>query len=195
MSKPTLDKDISLEDFNDFYWLKEELTTFCKAVGIQSSGSKMELTQKIQYYLSTGETPPTPKKENTAKSKFDWNNEPLSNDTIITDNYKNTENVRAFFVEQIGPHFSFNVAFMDWMKQNQGKTLNDAVQEWERIRAIKKDKNHKTEIGVQFEYNRYMRAFLSDNPNLTSRDAMKFWKLKSSQRGTHEYEKSDLNLE
>lgn len=39
-----------------------------------------------------------------------------------------------------------------------------------------------------------MRAFLSDNPELSSKDAMKYWKLKSQKRGTNEYEKNDLIL-
>ncbi len=39
-----------------------------------------------------------------------------------------------------------------------------------------------------------MRAFLKDNPNLSSKDAMKFWKLKSSQRGSNEYDAKDLGL-
>ena len=83
---------------------------------------------------------------------------------------------------------------MDWVKQNQGKTLADAIVEWNRQHDVKKDKNHKTEIAAQFEYNRYMRAFLADNPDKTSKDAMKSWKRKKSLRGGNEYERADLSL-
>lgn len=194
MERPTLDKDISLTDFNEFYWLKEELVAFCKIVGISTSGSKIELTSKIHEYLTTGNIPSNIKIAKLTTSKFDWNNETLDKTTVITDNYKNTENVRAFFISQIGANFSFNVKFMNWMKLNVGKTLNDAMDEWKNLKEIKKDKNYKTEIDPQFEYNRYMRAFLADNPNLSSKDAMRFWKIKRAKRGTNEYERTDLEL-
>jgi hypothetical protein len=82
-----------------------------------------------------------------------------------------------------------------WLKENSGKTLDDAIMKWREIRDLKKDKNYQSEIDPQFEYNRYMRAFLSDNPNLSSKDAIKFWKLKRARRGTNEYEPTDLKLE
>lgn len=31
--RPNLTKDISVESFNDFYWLKEELQSFCRENG------------------------------------------------------------------------------------------------------------------------------------------------------------------
>lgn len=194
MDRPALNKDILITDFKEFYWLKEELVAFCKKIGISTSGSKIDLTNKIQEYLSTGTIPLNLKHTKLTTSKFDWNKEPLTILTVITDNYKNTENVRAFFTNQIGANFSFNVKFMNWMKNNIGKSLNDAIEEWKQLDEIKKGKNYKTEIEPQFEYNRYMRAFLSDNPNLSSKDAIRFWKIKRAKRGTNEYERSDLKL-
>ena len=66
-------------------------------------------------------------------SKFDWHYEKLTLNTVITDNYKTRENVRAFFTEQIGKQFKFNVKFRDWMKSNIGKTLKDAVNQFRKI--------------------------------------------------------------
>ncbi len=192
--RPILDKDISLKDFNDFYWLKKELVQFCRTIGISSTGGKIEISNRIRTYLLTGEIVKQVKHTHKTKSKFDWANEVLTKNTVITDSYKNGENVRNFFSQEIGAHFRFNVIFMKWMKENIGKTLGDAIIEWKRIEALKKDRNYVSEISPQFEYNRYMRAFLKDNPNLSSKDAMKFWKLKSSKRGSNEYDKKDLDL-
>nr|MDA3891554.1 DUF6434 domain-containing protein [Salinivirgaceae bacterium] len=58
-----------------------------------------------------------------------WNTEKLTTETEITDNYKNTENVRALFKNQIGDKFKFNVKFMNWMKYAQGKNLGDAIEQ------------------------------------------------------------------
>ena len=194
MARPALSKNISLKDFKEFYWLKEELTDFSKKIGIATSGSKIELSNKIEQYLLNGRIVSNYKNATTIKSKFDWNNDRLSKLTVITDNYTNTENVRLFFKTELGSHFSFNVKFMNWMKKNEGQTLKEAIEQWKKLKEIKKDKNYKTEIEAQFEYNRYMRAFLSDNPNLSSKDAMTFWKIKKGKRGPTEYEPTDLEL-
>ncbi len=191
--RPSLDKNISLEDFNDFYWLKEELIHFCRTIGISSSGGKIEISDRIRTYLSTGKVVRQVSK-NQITSKFDWAKEVLTKETLITDSYKNGKNVRNFFIQEIGSHFKFNVIFMKWIKDNVGKTLGDAIIEYKRIEELKKDPNYVSEITPQFEYNRYMRAFLKDNPNLSSKDAMKFWKLKRAQRGSNEYDKQDLEL-
>ena len=194
MERPILNKNISLKDFKEFYWLKKELTDFCRTAEIPTNGSKIDLTQKIETYLLTGTIKKDLKSSLKVKSKFDWNNEVLNLETTITDNYKNTENVRTFFINQIGSNFSFNVKFMKWMTENNGKSLENAIRYWKELAENKKDKNYQSEIAPQFEYNKYMRAFLSDNPNLSSKDAMKFWNIKRMKRGTNEYEKTDLDL-
>ncbi|MCU0416214.1 MAG: SAP domain-containing protein [Cytophagaceae bacterium] len=194
MNRPVLDKNITLDDFNNFYWLKEELIEFCRKNGIPTWGGKIEIAERIREFLTTGKISRNKIKKSKSTSTFDWDNETLSRETIISDNYKNGENVRRFFLTEIGSHFSFNIVFMKWLKENKGKTLNDAIVEWNRIHTLKKDKNYESEIAPQFEYNRYMRAFLKDNPTMSSKDAMKFWKLKSALRGSNEYERTDLLL-
>jgi hypothetical protein len=36
--RPKLDKTINLEDFEDFYWFKQELISFCATKEIKTSG-------------------------------------------------------------------------------------------------------------------------------------------------------------
>lgn len=195
MNRPPLDTKLSVQDFRDFYWLKEELVSFCKLHNIPPSGSKIELSERIAQFLENGDISLLQKTtKRKAVSSFDWNHANLSLQTVITDNYKNTENVRRFFLEYIGKHFHFNTAFMNWMKTNAGKTLGDAAEEWKRLYLLKKDNTLKSEIAPQFEYNRYIRAFLAANPDRTIQDAMKYWKLKRQGRGSKEYQDSDLNL-
>ena len=55
MNRPLLTKDLNPEEFNDYYFLKEELKDFCRCEGLKVSGSKGELEKRIVYYLSTGE--------------------------------------------------------------------------------------------------------------------------------------------
>lgn len=194
MKRPNLDRNISLKDFNDFYWLKQELIAYCRTIGISTMGGKIEIADRIRYYLSTGEVIKHKIRKIKTTSKFNWDKEALTRETIITDNYKNGKNVRSFFVREIGSHFAFNVIFMQWMRENVGKNLGDAITAWNSIYEMKKDKNFVSEIDPQFEYNSYIRAFLKNNPELSVKDAMKYWKLKRAQRGSNEYEHNDLNL-
>lgn len=63
---------------------------------------------------------------------FDWHYSPLYSHTVIAPGYRNTQNVRRFFVAEIGDAFRFDRGFMAWMSDNPGKTLGDAVDEWRR---------------------------------------------------------------
>lgn len=193
--RPELNGTIPLKDFTDFYWLKEELISFCKENGIGYSGGKTDIASRILHFLKTGEKPKREKSRNLKQiSKFDWNNEVLKLETTITDNYRNTENTRLFFTIEIGKHFKFNTLFMNWMKENVGKSLKDATVEWNRIAQLKKSGNYKSEIGSQFEYNIYMRDFLRDNPDLSPDDARIYWMKKRETRGIKKYNRGDLLL-
>lgn len=190
-SRPILNRKISSVDFQSFYWLKKELTQFCREEDLKTSGSKIELSQRIYLYLSTGKKQ-IPKSKPKATSSFDWASEPLTANTIITDSYKNTENVRQFFKNEIGKQFKFNVQFMNWMKANTGKTLGDSMAQWKKIKADKKQSTEPKNIAPQFEYNTYLRDFLVDNPQLNRKIGIKLWNKKKSVRGDRQYRKSDL---
>jgi len=193
--RPTLNREISDIDFLQFYWLKEELVRFCRDEGLKTTGGKTEISLRIENYLKTGiKEVEQLNKRRKPKSKFDWNNELLSLETLITDNYKNTENVRFFFQNEIDGRFKFNVKFMNWMKSNSGKTLKDAIIEWKRIKFEGKNTKTPKEIEPQFEYNTYLRDFLADNQNAKIGDGIKLWKLKKQLRGDNKYQKADLKL-
>jgi len=193
--RPILNKTISIKDLKEFYWLKEELVKFCRIEGLKTTGGKIEITERIENYLRTGEK--NLKREHikeVSKSKFDWKKEKLTLQTTITDNYKNTENVRNFLIDHIGKHFKFNVKFMNWMKTNSDKNLSDAINQWKFIYSESKNSKAPKKIAPQFEYNNYLRDFLADNPNLRREVGINLWKIKKSLRGDNKYSKEDLNL-
>jgi len=70
---------------------------------------------------------------NRTDASIDWHSDPLTPQTVITDSYRNTQNVRRFFKAQIGPDFKFNRPFMAWLKENSGLTLGDAVVAYRRF--------------------------------------------------------------
>ncbi len=189
--RPPLNKDISVDDFKSFYWLKNELYVFCKSHNLHRSGSKIELSNIIEQFLIDG-TIPKVKTKLKAHSKFDWNEATLTTETVITDSYKSSENVRAFFKRSIGDKFKFSVGLVDWIKNNQGKNLGDAIEYYHQLKQKKSDGSEKI-IKKQFEYNTYIRDFLKANSTLSKASAIKCWNIKRNLRGTNKYESSDLN--
>jgi len=189
--RPELTLSLITKDFAEYYWLKTELTSFCKKHKLPTSGSKKELTNRIAHFLETGKVLKKKSTKSTT-STFDWNTETLSNQTVITDNYHNSQNVRAFFTEQIGPNFRFSVVFMNWMKVNMGKTLAEAILAWKEIAQLKK--TSRSTISPQFEYNQFFRDFFEANPDKTRKEAVMLWNIVKQRKGKHVYRKSDLEL-
>jgi len=183
--KPLLNKTLNAETFKNFYYLKEELISFCRQEGLQTTGGKIELTNRIAHYLDTGE-----KLSAKIKSKPTSYIETITADTLIENDFVCSEKHRAFFKRIIGNSFSFNISFQKWLKANAGKTYRDAIEAYHGILADKK--KSKTTIDKQFEYNSYIRDFFADNKGKTLDEAIKCWKYKKGLQGHNKYEKTDL---
>ncbi len=196
MTRPDINEIETGAELKRWYWLKIELVDFCKRTKLSYVGAKFDILERIATALDKGVT----KTENTTKevkptSKFIWSKSLLTLDTIITDSYTNGPNTRKFFKQHCGDKFHFSIPFMDFMKNNCGKTLQDAVNEWHKLNEQSKDKNFKSEIPASNQYNKYIRDFFADNPTMTLEQARHFWKLKRSlPLGRHIYEKTDLKL-
>ncbi|MGI9190687.1 MAG: hypothetical protein ACR2IL_01105, partial [Chitinophagaceae bacterium] len=67
----------------------------------------------------------------------------------------------------------------------------DAIAAWEETVREKKAQRGKNTIAPQFEYNRYMRDFLADNPGIGRATAIHCWKMKRDTPGKKSYERSD----
>ncbi|UTZ25365.1 hypothetical protein HB761_00555 [Vibrio campbellii] len=70
-------------------------------------------------------------------SKVDWHKDPIEDNTLVTSSYKSTQNVRRYFKSKCGDNFAFARGFMQWMKQAEGITMGEAVQEWLRRQETK----------------------------------------------------------
>jgi len=190
--RPKLNKKIIVGDFKDFYWLKKELVSFCREIGINSSGGKIEIADRISEYLKTGKVI---KKTATKKLKLPKSVEPITKDTIIGIEYRSYREKKDFLKSIIGKQFHFTAHLLDYFKQNAGKkSYSDFIDEWYKEQELKKDPIFIKEIAPQFEYNTYIRDFTKDNPNKTRKEAIKYWKIKKSLRGDNKYNKSDLEL-
>lgn len=183
--RPELNRELDGKIFRSYYYLKEELVGFCRENNLPVSGGKIELTDRIAFFLDTGKVLETTKKRKTTKSVG-----LITENTIIEPNIVCSEKHRAFFIEKIGKSFSFNVLFQKWLKGNAGKTYADAINAYYQI--LEEKKNGKTTIDKQFEYNTYIRDFFENNQGRSLEEAITCWKYKKSLQGHNRYEQSDL---
>ena len=184
-------------EFQRWYWLKEELIDLCKMSGLPSDGSKFLLRDRIIYALDhEGAVMPEPKKKKP-ESRFDWAREVLGSNTIITDNVSFGPNFRNYMKSQIGAKFSCHSDFMDWVKENPGKTLDDAVTHWHVLEKRKEDPTFKRKIARHNMLAQYVRDFSRENPTRNLRDALACWKVKRNMptdSGFVTYDSKDLAI-
>lgn len=184
--RPNLTLDISVESFKDFYWLKEELQTFCRENGMSATGSKKEVSERIETFLKTGEKTKPNRKARVSRSVLPENK--LSLDTVITENHRCSQHVRIFFKTVI-PKFHFSTYIQDYFKNNVGKTYREVVEAWYEEEERKKDPLYKKNIAPQFEYNQFMRDFYADplNQGKSREVAIKEWNKIKKLPGNNKY--------
>jgi hypothetical protein len=183
--RPALANGLDGETFRSYYYLKEELIAFCRQEGLQTAGGKEDLTRRISHYLDTGEKLAA---ERRTRAVVDAGE--ITEDSPIGNGFVCSERHRAFFEEKIGKSFSFNVAFLKWLRSNAEKSCGDAILAYRRILDEKTER--KAPIGEQFEYNTYIRDFFADNSGKSLADAIVCWRYKKGLRGHNRYERGDL---
>lgn len=180
--RPSLTKDIGVQSFKDFYWLKEELQLFCRGNGISTSGSKIEISDRIETYLRTGEIK-KPVRKSRLNKRIETQGD-LSLDTVIIENHRCSQEVRVFFKTVISD-FHFSTYIQNYFKKNIGKTYRDAVNAWYEEEERKKDPAYKKKIAPQFEYNQFTRDFFADPKN--HEEAIEAWKNIKRLPGSNKY--------
>ena len=185
--RPNLTKDSSIQEFRDFYWLKKELETFCREHGISVSGSKLDISDRIETFLLTGEIK-KPNRKSSVNKKVE-NSKELNLNTVITENHRCSQDVRAFF-KTIIPTFHFSTYIQTYFKDNVGKTYRDAIAAWYEEEERKKDPSYKKNIAPQFEYNQFFRDFFADpkNKGKSREEAIDSWNTIKKLPGSNKYE-------
>jgi len=193
--RPELAKNLSAQEFRNWYWYKKELIKFCSQHGLKTTGGKIELAARIEHFLKTGEhlpeKAPTKKKihkKNSVQKLPQDINEP------IPENYTSSTLYRKYFESIIGPHFHYTVYMMNYMKKHPGITFKKYVDEWIAEHERRKNKNYKPPIQKSCEYNQYTRDFFTNNPDRKRDEAIACWTHKKSLPGSNKYSKNDLKI-
>ncbi len=168
-ARPALDPSISAEEFQRWYWLREELAGFARVLGIRVSGGKDLLAARIAARLDGREfvEPATPKRGGAHQLAGI-----LSADTVIPQGQRCSHVVRAWMIEQAGEGFHFDAEMRAFFAESDGtRTLQDALDHWHATRG-----RAQRGIDRQFEYNRVTRAWYEANPGGSREDMRAAWR-------------------
>lgn len=175
-----------------WYWSKAELVEWARDVGIPASGRKPELQKRLGVWIDTGRVEHVARR--TVTSDFDWTRAKLDAQTVITDNYRNTRNVRLFMQSHLGSRFRFTNEFMEWMRAHVGSRLADAVAFWRELDRKKREEGYREASLPQNQYAQFSRALAEASPGISAAEIRRIWKIKRSGPGPHCYRSGDEDL-
>jgi hypothetical protein len=175
--RPPFSPAMSRAAFDTWYWSKAELENICALLKRPRYGSKAELRERVALHLENPDAP-SPRRRMPRDSTFDWKSATLTQDTLITEGISFGPNVRGFFKSVIGSQFTCTGEFMDWVKNNPGATLGDAVEIWRALDGRKTDPAFRREIAEHNNFLQYLRDFQDHFDTLTLDDAKVCWQAK-----------------
>lgn len=150
------------------------------------------MQRRLGAWIDTGRVEPVTRRLVT--SDFDWTRATLHERTVITDNYRNTRNVRLFMQSHLGSRFRFTNEFMEWMRGHVGSTLADAVAFWRELDRKKREEGYREASLPQNQYAQFSRALAKASPGISAVEIRRIWKIKRSGPGPHRYRRGDENL-
>jgi len=151
-------KDIhSFEEFNLYYWYREELSQICKSLGLEYRGTKQELNDIIHQYFLGNKVEKSVNKRKTKQVEVITLNTPL-----LCCGFSFNQKFRDYFsaVTGISPFkFSANMATA-WRKVKRDKDITFTIQDMIKIYYGELDYAKYDNSACQ--WNQFLKDFCSD---------------------------------
>ena len=147
----------SFEEFNRYYWYREELSQICKSLGLEYRGTKQELNHIIEQYFKGNIIEKSVRKVNKKQAKAITLNTPL-----LECGFSFNQKFREYFsvVTGIDP-FKFNANMATaWRKVKAENDLNFTIQDMLQVYYGELD-YAKYDHSV-CQWNQFLKDFCSD---------------------------------
>ena len=147
----------SFEEFNRYYWYREELLQICKSLGLEYRGTKQELNHIIEQYFKGNIIEKSVRKVNKKQAKAITLNTPL-----LECGFSFNQKFREYFsvVTGIDP-FKFNANMATaWRKVKAENDLNFTIQDMLKVYYGESD-YAKYDHSV-CQWNKFLKDFCSD---------------------------------
>ena len=147
----------SFEEFNRYYWYREELLQICKSLGLEYRGTKQELNHIIEQYFKGNIIEKSVRKVNKKQAKAITLNTPL-----LECGFSFNQKFREYFsvVTGVDP-FKFNANMATaWRKVKAENDLNFTIQDMLEVYYCESD-YAKYDHSV-CQWNQFLKDFCSD---------------------------------
>lgn len=172
MERPELSVGLAAEEFRRWYWLKEELVTFCRDQGLSSSGLKREIESRIAVFLEEGRR----RRATGGNRRAGVMPERFSMHSVIGEGWRCGPALGKFLRGELGEGFRFNAAVREFIHNGVGRRLGE-------IAAVYRESlGRKREIPEQLEYNRHFREYFQEHPGASREETIAAWWQKRGKR-------------
>ncbi len=156
-NRPDFSNIKSFEDFNRYYWYREELSQICKSLGLEYRRTKQELNYIIEQYFKGNRIEKSVKKVKKKQAEAITLNTPL-----LECGFSFNQKFREYFSVATGVEpFKFNADMATaWRKVKAGNDLNFTIQDMLKVYYGESD-YAKYDHSV-CQWNQFLKDFCSD---------------------------------
>ena len=156
-NRPDFSNIKSFEEFNRYYWYREELSQICKSLGLEYRSTKQELNYIIEQYFKGNRIEKSVRKVNKKQAEAITLNTPL-----LECGFSFNQKFREYFSVATGVEpFKFNADMATaWRKVKAGNDLNFTIQDMLKVYYGESD-YAKYDHSV-CQWNQFLKDFCSD---------------------------------
>ncbi|WP_145516314.1 SAP domain-containing protein [Streptococcus salivarius] len=156
-NRPDFSNIKSFEEFNRYYWYREELSQICKSLGLEYRRTKQELNYIIEQYFKGNRIEKSVKKVKKKQAEAITLNTPL-----LECGFSFNQKFREYFSVATGVEpFKFNADMATaWRKVKAGNDLNFTIQDMLKVYYSESD-YAKYDHSV-CQWNQFLKDFCSD---------------------------------
>ncbi len=155
--RPKFDEITSFDEFNKYYWYRDELSQICKSLGLEYRGTKQELNYIIEQYFK-GDLIKKSSIKNRRRQV-----ESITLDTPLLEcNFSFNTKFREYFSALIGvSRFKFNADMATaWRKVKRDNNINFTIQDMIKIYYGESDYAKYDNSACQ--WNQFLKDFCAD---------------------------------
>ena len=190
--RPGFKDIISFEEFNKYYWYREELSQICKSLGLEYRCTKKELNYIIEQYFKGNRIEKSTRKVNKKYAEVISLNTPL-----LECGFSFNQKFRDYFsaVTGVSP-FKFNADMATaWRKVKRDNDINFTIQDMIKIYYGESDYAKYDNSACQ--WNQFLKDFCADESSNNYSNKLKvaaiLWKEVRDSKSEKNYSKQLLN--
>ena len=162
--RPSLSDIKSYDEFTKYYWYREELSSICKQIGIDYTGTKQELNYNIKEYFKGNLIKKESRRFPTVNA-HEMDNDIRLDSSLIECGFSFNAKFREFFSKQVGVHnFKFTADMATaWRKVKQEHDKSFTIQDMLDIYYGKS--GYAKYDSSSCEWNKFLKDFCADERN------------------------------